>query len=165
MNDVGMIGLPLSDNPGHLVRRLHQIAVSIFLRETQDFDLTPVQYAAMFTLRDNPGVDQRALARAIAFDRSTLGDVVQRLEKKGLVRRDGGRDRRTKFLSLTAEGVRVLDLCVQPIDRFKATLMAPLSEGEQHIFIYLLHKLVDLNNDLSRVPLGGTAEEASDLPG
>ena len=155
MSQDGEVNLPLSDNPGHLVRRLHQIAVSIFLRETQEFDLTPVQYAAMFTLRDHPGLDQRALARAIAFDRSTIGDVVQRLEKKGLLRREGGLDRRTRSLSLTAEGSLMLDRCAEPIDKFKATLLAPLSEGEQFIFMYLLRKVVDLNNDLSRVPLGG----------
>ncbi len=157
-NQGGDIHLPLTDNPGHLVRRLHQIAVSIFQRETENLDVTPVQYAAMFTLRDNPGLDQRALARAIAFDRSTIGDVVQRLEKKGLVRREGGRDRRTKNLFLTIEGERLLDDSVGPIGVFKATLMAPLSEGEQFIFMYLLRKLVIQNNELSRVPMGGAAE-------
>ena len=36
----------------------------------------------------NPGIDQARLATAIAFDRATTGGVIDRLEAKGLVRRE-----------------------------------------------------------------------------
>ena len=68
----------LHDLPGHLIRRLHQISVSTFTAETaaEGFDLTQVQYAALFTLRGHPGIDQATLAGLIAYDRVTIGGVV-----------------------------------------------------------------------------------------
>lgn len=153
--------LPIYDNPGHLARRLHQIAVSIFLAETAEFGITPVQYSALTAARQFPGIDQRALARAIAFDRSTIGDVVTRLEKKGLLRRESGRDKRTKSLFITDSGAAILDGMDEPLRRFQQTLLQPLSDGEQHIFMYLLRKLVNLNNELSRVPLEVAAADGT----
>lgn len=145
--------LPIYDNPGHLARRLHQIAVSIFLEETREFGLTPVQYSALTAAEFNPGIDQRALARLIAYDRSTIGDVLQRLEKKGLLRRGDGRDRRSKGVFPTEAGSRLRAEMEAAIRASQKALLSPLSEGEQFIFMYLLQKLVRLNNSLSRAPL------------
>jgi MarR family transcriptional regulator, lower aerobic nicotinate degradation pathway regulator len=84
--------------PGHLVRRLQQIAVAIFMEETAEFDVTPVQYSALLAVRNHPGIDQTSLMKIIAFDRSTIGDVVKRLENKRLIRRaTSDADRRTKI--------------------------------------------------------------------
>jgi len=71
--------------PGHLIRRCQQIAVAIFMEETREFDLTPVQYAALVVVRAQPGVDQTRLVNLIALDRSTIGNVVTRLEAKKLI--------------------------------------------------------------------------------
>src|SRR5579872_6775474 len=70
---------PLVDRPGHLIRRLQQIAHAIFIEQAREFDVTPVQYAALFAINDHPGIDQTALCNIIAYDRSTIGDVVGRL--------------------------------------------------------------------------------------
>src|SRR5215467_6396560 len=100
---------PLYSKPGHLIRRLQQIAVAIFMEETADFDITPVQYAALIAVREHPDVDVTRLSALIAFDRSTLGNVVERLEAKGwLVRREGQSDRRIKLLRLTTAGRKML---------------------------------------------------------
>jgi len=149
----GQDTLPIYGNPGHLARRFHQIAVSIFLNETQAFGITPVQFAALTVVSAYPGVDQRSLARMIAFDRSTIGDVVIRLERKGLLQRRNGKDKRIKCLFISEEGSAMLEGLAGPIGSFERILLEPLAEGEQKIFMYLLHKLVNQNNELSRVPL------------
>jgi len=87
------------DMPGHLARRFQQIAVAVFLAEVEaaGYDLTPVQYAALATVRTNPGIDQITLAGLIAYDRTTITGVVDRLVQKGLlVRRASSRDRRAR---------------------------------------------------------------------
>src|SRR5918992_3403532 len=85
--------------PGYLFRRMQQIAVSIFIEECKEFDLTPVQYAALIAIRTHPGIDATRLSLVIAFDRSTLGSVIERLEaKKYIERRPGTTDRRVKSL-------------------------------------------------------------------
>ena len=73
--------------PGHLIRRAQQIAVSIFLEECAPVDLTPVQYAALVAVRENPGIDATRLSALVAFDRSTLGNVLERMEAKGWIER------------------------------------------------------------------------------
>ena len=54
--------------PGHLFRRMQQIAVAIFMEECKGFDLTPVQYASLVAVRDYPGIDATRLSALIAFD-------------------------------------------------------------------------------------------------
>ena len=72
--------------PGYLFRRMQQIAVAIFVEECRAFDLTPVQYAALVAIHTHPGIDATRLSAVIAFDRSTLGSVIERLEAKALYR-------------------------------------------------------------------------------
>src|SRR5882724_3315861 len=80
--------------PGHLIRRLQQIAVAIFMTETKRFNITPVQYSALVAVEMHPGIDQTTLVNIIAFDRSTIGNVVGRLEsKKWIKRAEGAQDR------------------------------------------------------------------------
>jgi DNA-binding MarR family transcriptional regulator len=76
-------------NPGHLIRRCQQIAVALFIEETtaNGFDITPVQYAALVAIDENPGIEATTLSALIAFDRSTLADVIERLVSKRLVDR------------------------------------------------------------------------------
>src|SRR6201997_5878549 len=88
--------------PGYLFRRMQQIAVALFVEECSDFDLTPVQYAALVAIHTHPGIDATRLSAVIAFDRSTLGNVIERLEAKDLVqRKPRSDDRRLQLLYLT----------------------------------------------------------------
>ena len=76
-----------NDKPGHLARRFQQIAVAVFHAEVEEagYDLTPVQYAALARHQANPGIDQVTLAGLIAYDRTTITGVVDRLVQKGLL--------------------------------------------------------------------------------
>ena len=145
--------------PGYLFRRMQQIAVSIFVEECKDFDLTPVQYAALVAIRTHPGIDATRLSLVIAFDRSTLGSVIERLEaKKYIERRPGAADRRIKSLHLTAVGRTLLQKVMAAVDRAQERILAPLKPAERKTLLELLVRLVDLNNESSRVPL--RAEDA-----
>src|SRR4051795_13354005 len=73
--------------PGYLFRRMQQVAVAIFMEECRAFDLTPVQYAALVAIQTHPGIDATRLSAVIAFDRSTLGSVIERLQAKDFVER------------------------------------------------------------------------------
>lgn len=143
--------------PGHLIRRLHQITVSIFFDEIDGQQLTPVQYAAMVAIRARPGIDQAGLSRAIAFDRSTIGGVIDRLEHKGYVeRRLSHSDRRTRQLFLKPDGDALLSRLSDAVDQAQTRLLAPLSKDESQKLMAMLRRLVDANNDLSRSPVIGT---------
>ena len=145
--------------PGHLIRRAQQIAVAIFMEECAPFDLTPVQYAALVAIRESPEIDATRLSAVIAFDRSTLGNVIERLETKALIGRKASReDKRIKLLYLTRSGAALLREIMPLVDRAQARMLQPLKAADRKMLMALLTQLVDLNNEASRVPL--RAEDA-----
>ena len=145
--------------PGYLFRRMQQIAVAIFVEECRAYDLTPVQYAALVAIHTHPGIDATRLSKVIAFDRSTLGNVIERLETKSLVDRKPARDdRRVKLLYLTRAGSALLREIMAAVERAQARMLQPLKPADRKTLLALLTQLVDLNNEASRVPL--RAEDA-----
>jgi DNA-binding MarR family transcriptional regulator len=145
--------------PGYLFRRMQQIAVSIFMEECKAFDLTPVQYAALIAIHTHPGIDATRLSAVIAFDRSTLGSVIERLQAKDYIeRRPAREDKRIKLLHLTKSGAAILREIIPAVERAQARMLEPLKPADRKALLGLLVQLVDLNNEASRVPL--RAEDA-----
>ena len=142
--------------PGHHIRRLHQIAVAIFLQETQAHGLTPVQYAALQSVANTPGIDQRTLAGQIGLDTSTIGGVIDRLEARGLMQRNpSAEDRRVRLLAATADGRALLSAVVPAMQRAQERMLEPLPKAERAEFMRMLRVLVTANNELSRAPSDG----------
>jgi DNA-binding MarR family transcriptional regulator len=130
---------------GHLVRRAHQIHDTIFAEETAGYDITSPQYAALRAVADHPEIEQTALSDAIAYDRSTIGGLVDRLEAKGMMlRATGTLDRRTKRLTLTPAGVELLHALQSRVPRVQERMLAALSAEEQATFTALLERVVHL---------------------
>jgi len=145
--------------PGYLFRRMQQIAVAIFVEECRAYDLTPVQYAALVAIRTHPGIDATRLSAVIAFDRSTLGNVIERLQAKQYIeRKPASEDKRVKLLYLTRSGTALLRDIMPSVDRAQARMLQPLKPSDRKTLLALLTQLVDLNNEASRVPL--RAEDA-----
>ena len=145
-----------NEMPGHLVRRFQQIAVAVFLAEVEDagFDLTPVQYAALATISTNPAIDQITLAGLIAYDRTTITGVVDRLVQKSLVVREtSSRDRRARELKITDEGRKVLRKITPAVEAAQRIMLRGLSEREATELMRLLQKAIAAGNELSRAPL------------
>ena len=139
--------------PGHYIRRLHQIAVAIFLQETEAHGVTPVQYAALHAVGDTPEIDQRTLARSIGLDTSTIAGVLDRLESRGLLLRSASPDdRRVRRLTLTDDGRALLRILVPDMLRAQQRMLDPLPKGERAEFMRMLRVLVVANNELSRAP-------------
>jgi DNA-binding MarR family transcriptional regulator len=129
--------------PGHLIRRAHQLAVSIFAENTATFDITPVQFAMLNALVDEPGEDQITLASKVAFDAATSGAVIARLEAKGLLRRDADpKDKRRKLLTATKEGEKAVQAMKASVAQVQNQLLQPLSEAEAQLLTALLQKMV-----------------------
>lgn len=149
-------GTQIDQQPGYAIRRLHQISVGIFLQEAGGLGVTPVQYAALQVVGNQPGIDQRTLARSIALDTSTTGGVVDRLEARGwLERRLSPQDRRARQLFLTPAGEQGLADTVPAMLRAQEQILAPLTPRQRSEFMRLLLVLVTQNNDLSRAPAEG----------
>lgn len=136
----------VTDMAGHLIRRLNQISTQVFLRRIQDagFDLTPVQFAALDAVCFHPGIDQAGIATRIAYDRATIGGVVDRLEQKGLVeRRPSDRDRRAKEVRLTGAGHAVHDRMLPVSICLQSEILAGLTAEERQEFLRLARKVIE----------------------
>ena len=145
-----------NEMPGHLARRFQQIAVAVFLAEVESagFDLTPVQYAALATISTNPAIDQITLAGLIAYDRTTITGVVDRLVQKDLVVREtSSRDRRARELTITDEGRKILRKITPAVEEAQRIMLRGLTEKEAADLMRLLRKAIAAGNELSRAPL------------
>ena len=132
----------LQEMPGHLIRRAQQISTALFTQECSQFDLTSVQFAALFTLGAVGELDATRLAELIAFDRSTMGDVVERLESKGWITRTGSSDdRRVKVIRLTPDGAALLGLVLPAVKRVQERLLEEFSPSEKATLLTLLKRL------------------------
>ena len=143
----------LENLPGHLIRRLNQIAVGIFMMEMESLSLTPIQFAALQAIHQHPKIDQKTLAQFIGLDTSTTGGVIDRLELRGLVDRHASEfDRRVRLLVLTEEGQKILQMAIPFMLNAQEKILSPLIATDQKTFMKLLNRLVKENNEYSRAP-------------
>ncbi len=150
----------LYDMPGHLIRRAQQISTALFTEECAGFDLTSVQYAALYAIAMNPQVDATRLSALIAFDRSTIGDVLERMEAKGWIERTpSDQDRRAKLVRLSPAGRRLLRKVTPAVRRVQERMLAPLPPADRDTIIRLLARLAEVHNDVTPAPLRNAAAE------
>ncbi|PCI54734.1 MAG: MarR family transcriptional regulator [Alphaproteobacteria bacterium] len=144
----------LQNSPGPLIRRIHQIGMSIFAEEFRDIDITPLQFSLMWILRQHSGLDQVTLAQSVALDRTTCSNIVIRMEKKKYINRKVDPDnKRAKLVFLTKTGEDIMKAAEKHMDRVQNKLIQPLSKEEKKTFMKCLTKLAASNNELSRAPM------------
>jgi MarR family transcriptional regulator, lower aerobic nicotinate degradation pathway regulator len=127
---------------GFLLAKAYQRACAIFKEEFDRYDLTPQQFGLLAFLWKADGLSQTELAAKSQIDRTTMGGIVDRLEKEGLVeRRHHPEDRRAYQVFLTARGKALEDeLCPLAV-RAQARVNAPLTTEEQATLVRLLEKI------------------------
>lgn len=135
----------LYEMAGHLIRRLHQLSTQVFQHHLHEagYDITQVQFATMQALASHPGIEQAQVANLIAYDKATIGGVIDRLEQKGYILRViSRRDRRAREVSLSPEGHRIYELVSPIVTSLQTEILGKLSPDEQEQLITLLKKAV-----------------------
>jgi MarR family transcriptional regulator, temperature-dependent positive regulator of motility len=135
--------------PGHLIRRLNQISTNVFQREMKmaAVDITQVQFAALQTVVELPGIDQATIAATIAYDRATIGGVIDRLEQKGLVSRVvSARDKRAREVRATSMGAQMLREVLPIVKALQGDILPGLTASEKKTFLMLAAKAVTQAN-------------------
>ncbi len=136
--------MDLHAEPGHLMRRAHQIAVATF-HDVHGRNVTPVQYAVLRALQAEPGIDQVTLAQRVALDTSTTADIATRLEAKGWIVREL-LPRRQRSLRLTTAGQALLDEMLPRVRPMYEQLFQVLDDSERAQLVQLLRKFVRLRS-------------------
>jgi DNA-binding MarR family transcriptional regulator len=133
---------------GYHLRLAHVAVFQNFGRTVGEADISVPQLGTLLLIEANPGVSQSALAEALRFDRSTLVQIIDRLEGRGLVRREtSARDRRSHALTLTAAGSRLLVTLKGLVRLHEAEIAASLSEAERATLLALLERLHSPDRD------------------
>ena len=88
---------------GHLIRRAEQRHVAAW--QSHSPDASNVVFASLIVIERRPGCSQRELGDELDLDRSTIADLVRRLETGGLITRTASTvDRRRFELNVTTAG-------------------------------------------------------------
>jgi DNA-binding MarR family transcriptional regulator len=107
-------------------------------------DLTPRQYAVLYTVANNEGVSQTGLVERTGIDRSTLADIVRRMQRKGLLqRRRTKEDARAYAVKLTEEGRRLLRSADPAARRVDERILEVLPGKQREQFMEELQSIVD----------------------
>lgn len=150
MKKTSLAATRLSRSPIHLLHRAGQCAGDLFQAEMKGGDLTPRQLAVLVTVGDNEGSSQTGLVEHTGIDRSTLADIVRRLQKKGLLqRRRTKEDARAYAVKLTDEGRRVLRAAEPLAKRADERILDALPNRQREQFVDDLLSIVDALQGLS----------------
>jgi DNA-binding MarR family transcriptional regulator len=87
------------------------------------------------------------------MDRSSTALVVDKLEQRGLLRRQRStQDQRCKMVSITPRGTKLLNTVLPAVRAAQQRIVAPLNANEADQLMALLEKLAQGNNGSSRAP-------------
>ena len=127
---------------GYHLRCAHVAVFQHFNRLLGPHDVSAPQFGTLLLIEANPGLSQSAVAEALRFDRSTLVQIVDRLESRGLVRRaPAAQDRRSHALQLTGNGADLLARLKALSAQHEADVAERLDEGERRTLMRLLERL------------------------
>jgi DNA-binding MarR family transcriptional regulator len=134
----------LSRSPSHLLRRAQHCASEIFLQAGLSDGVTLRQSVVLAAVAEGAVRSQSDLVRATGVDRSTLADMIARMEKKGLiVRATAAQDGRAKSVQLTAAGRARLEEALPAMRQVDAALLEALPRNRRNAFRDTLAVLAD----------------------
>lgn len=140
-------GFQLALSPTHLLHRAQQLAANKSAHALREAGLTIRQFALLEALSEQEGASQSQLVDATAIDRSTLADMVARMEKSGLITRDqASNDARAKSLTLTEDGRKALDLARPAVALADRELLDILPKNRQGSLLAILTLMAEASD-------------------
>lgn len=152
----------LNSSPSHLLHRAQQIAANHSAAALKSAGVTLRQFSVLAALSGNEGVSQSDLVNATGIDRSTLADMVARMETAGLIKRaDSKTDARAKSVSLTAKGKKAYDKALPAVTKADDALFSTLAKAKQDALLQGLTGLVDDSEKKEAAPAAPKAVKAA----
>jgi DNA-binding MarR family transcriptional regulator len=131
--------LKLTHGAGFLTRVLGARATMLYEELTGQADITPRQFGALLTLHQQGTLTLTELAKAISIDRSTLGEMVRRLDANGLMHRcSNGEDGRSTKVELTPKGEAAVLRLVKGAAALQDALLEPIPPEHRQNFLLCL---------------------------
>lgn len=127
---------------GYNIRRAYLVIQALFDEEMEKHDLRQAEFAVLSIVRGNPGINQRALADALAVAPPNLATLLDRLEARGLLARQRStEDKRVQHVALTAQGVRLYGRALKAAAVADGMALGQLNDAERDQLKTLLRKI------------------------
>ncbi|WP_171056023.1 MarR family winged helix-turn-helix transcriptional regulator [Paenibacillus sinopodophylli] len=129
---------------GFLLTRTSIANKKVLSRVLLPYDITPQQYGVLNRLSSNDGISQKQLSELVVRDQTSIGKVLDKLEKKELiVRKDDPSDRRAFLLYLTPRGRELSELLISHVEHIHDEATKGIPEDDIDVFISVINKLYD----------------------
>ncbi|RIJ24488.1 MarR family transcriptional regulator [Henriciella barbarensis] len=129
----------LSKSTSHLLHRAQQAAVNLSTEALAAQGLTLRQFAVLAALAAEEGQSQSSLVDRTGIDRSTLAEMVRRMEASGYIKRTTSpEDARAKVVSLLAKGRGVYEAALPGVEAADNELLAMIRANRRAGFILSL---------------------------
>lgn len=128
---------------GYQMAQASITTLAIFEQQVGErLQLRPVEFTILALVNENPGVTGGRLARALAVTAPNITNWLEKLEKRGLIRREASEaDRRAALVYATAKGSRTARQAVDLLAVGELEALDGLSSGERMLLVELLHKV------------------------
>jgi DNA-binding MarR family transcriptional regulator len=132
----------LEQSPSHLLHRAEQLAADRFTQLVGADNVTLRQFAVLAAINNTPGLSQSDLVRATGVDRSTMADMMTRMEKRGWVTRTASTlDARAHSVRLAPAGESILTTATNHARAADAAILDALPRTNRRTFLNTLTKL------------------------
>jgi len=134
----------LAVSPSHLLHRAEQLAADRFAQLVGG-DITLRQFAVLAAIHQRPGLRQSDLVRATGIDRSTLAEMLTRMQKRGWITRAAhALDQRAQSVHLSGAGATILAGATNHARAADAAILDALPRTKRRPFLNLLIRLAAL---------------------
>jgi DNA-binding MarR family transcriptional regulator len=124
----------------YVIARLERAVRAAINERVSPYGLTTLQYTTLSVLGRRGGLSNAQLARRSYMTPQSMSEVIEALEKKGLIKRDQHPNHRRVFpATLTATGLKVLEACDEAVGTMEEDMLRELDQDERDA---LYHGLV-----------------------
>ncbi len=141
-------GFALVSSPIHLLHRAQQVAGEYFAARLKKSGLTVRQFAVLCAIDSHPGGTQTDLVASTGIDRSTLADLIHRLQDRGFVARSrASGDGRANSVTLTPAGQKAWREAIPDAQAADEAILAMLHKGKRKALIASLQNVSAFGTD------------------
>ena len=127
---------------GFVLNKTALLSKSRFSERIKRFGISPEQWSLIFRVVERAGLTQKELSDSTYKDQANITRSIERLEKKGFVRKvQGERDRRAFHLYPTEKALSLVEAIVPISTTFNRHLTQGFTEQEREMLLQLLHKI------------------------
>lgn len=137
-----------SEQVGHLLRRAYQRHTALFQQFIPDTQLTAAQFVVLCAVEQSGACSLSEIVKQTAIDQATVRGVIDRLKSRHLLAvRHDQTDRRKVLVSLTPEGVELVQTMVPFACDISEKTFKGFNPAERMALVYLLNKMCETEPD------------------